>query len=76
MFAKIRILIENTPRSMAMTDCTGTFAVWAHNLFLTYDRLKYYCKWGSLNSNITSWVVFYAIGIFCYFIGLLTVYIF
>ena len=63
MFANICILIENTPRSMTMSDGTGTFAVWAHNRFLTYDRLKYYCKRGSLHSHITPWLVFHAIGI-------------
>ena len=63
MFAKICILIENTPRSMTMPDGTGTFAVWARNRILTYDRLEYYCKRGSLHSHITPWLVFYAIGI-------------
>ena len=47
MFAKICILIENTPRSMTMPYGTGTFAVCARNRFLTYDRLKYYCKRGA-----------------------------
>ena len=42
-----------------MPEGTGTFAVWAHNRFLAYD----YCRWGSPNSHITLWVVFYAIGI-------------
>ena len=37
LFAKICILIENTPRSMTMPDGTGTFEVWARNRFLTYD---------------------------------------
>ena len=23
-----------------------TFAVWAHNRFLAYDRPNYFCKWG------------------------------
>ena len=62
MFAKICILIENTPPSMTMPDGTGTFAVLACNRFLTYDRLKYYCKRGSLHSHITPWLVVYAIG--------------
>ena len=44
MFAKICILIENTPRSMAMTHGTGTFAVWAHNRFLVYDRQMWVAK--------------------------------
>ena len=38
-------------------------AMWARNRFLTYDRLKYYCKRGSLHSHITPRLVFYAIGI-------------
>ena len=29
-----------------MPEGTGTFAVWAHNRFLAYDRPKYDCKWG------------------------------
>ena len=53
MFAKIRILVENTPRSTAMPEGTGTFAAWAHNRFLAYDRAKSDCKWGSPNSHIT-----------------------
>ncbi len=64
MFAKMRILIENIPRSMAMPEGTGTFAVWAHNRFLAYDRPKYYCKWGSPKCAHRIVVVFYAIGIF------------
>ena len=40
MFAKIRILIEHTPRSMTMTDGAGSFALWAHNRFLAYGRLN------------------------------------
>ena len=40
MFAKIRILIQNTGRSTTMPDGTGTFAVWARNRFLAYDRLN------------------------------------
>ena len=65
MFEKIRILIENISRRMVMPDGTGTFAVRAHTRFLADDGLKYYFKWGSPNSHITPWVVFYAIGIFC-----------
>ena len=43
MFAKMRILIENTQRSMAMSDGVTrrdgrpTFAAWAHTRFLAYD---------------------------------------
>ena len=40
MFAKVCILIENTPRSMAMPVGNGTFAVWVHNLFLAYTGLN------------------------------------
>ena len=43
---KFRILIENAPRSTAMPEGTGTFAVWAHNRFLAYDRPKSDCNWG------------------------------
>ena len=38
MFAKIHILIENTPWSTAMPEGTGTSTVWAHNRFLAYGR--------------------------------------
>ena len=34
---------------------TGTFAVYAHNRFLAYDRPNIFCKWGSPNSHITPW---------------------
>ena len=36
-----------------MPEGIGTFAVWAHNRFLAYDRPNYFCKWGSPNSHIT-----------------------
>ena len=43
MCAKICILIENTPRSMTMPNVGlpvgPTFAVWARNRFIAYDRL-------------------------------------
>ena len=29
-----------------MPEGNGTFAVWAHNRFLAYDRPNYFCKWG------------------------------
>ena len=69
MFAKIRILIENTPRSTAMPEGTGTFAV---QRFLAYDR-----QMGVAKFTHHTVVVFYAIGsLFCYFIGMFTSYIF
>ena len=51
MFAKKFILIENTPRSMAMTYGSGTFALLARNRFLTYDRLKILLKTGVATST-------------------------
>ena len=51
MFAKIGILIENTPRSTTMPDGTGTFAVWARNRFLTYD-LNIIANGGRYNAYI------------------------
>ena len=50
MLSKIRILIENTPRSVTMPDGmtrSGRYicSVGAHNRFLA-DGPKYYCKWG------------------------------
>ena len=45
-FAKIRTLIGNTPRSKVVPEGTSTFAAWARNRFLAYDRPKYDCKWG------------------------------
>ena len=53
MFANIRNLIEHTPRSTTLREGTGTFTVWAHNLFLAYDRPNSDCKWGSPNLHIT-----------------------
>ena len=41
MFAKIRILIESTPRSKAMPDGTAHFAMSAHNRFIAYERSKF-----------------------------------
>ena len=50
MRSKIRILIENTPRSVTMPDGMTrrdryVCSVWAHNRFLA-DGPKCYCKWG------------------------------
>ena len=50
MLSKIRILIENTPRSVTMPDGMTrrdryVCSVWAHNRFLA-DGPKCYCKWG------------------------------
>ena len=58
MLSIIRILIENTPRSVTMPDAMTrrdryVCSVWAHNLL----------QMGSPNSHITPWVVFYATGI-------------
>ena len=36
-----------------MPEGTDTFAMWAHNRFLAYDRPNYFGKWGSPNSHIT-----------------------
>ena len=57
MFAKIRILKENTPRSTAMPEGSGTFAVWPITDFSLMIGLKNECdgKWGSPNSHITPW---------------------
>ena len=57
MFAKICILIENTPRSTAMPEGTGTFAVWARNRFLSLQT-------GVATFTHHAAVVFYAIGMF------------
>ena len=50
-----------------MPEGTGTFAVWAHNRFLAYDRPTYYCKWGSPNSHITPWWFSTQLEFLCYF---------
>ena len=66
MLSKIRILIENTPRSVAMPDGMtrriGAFAVCGRTIDFSLMGLNV-LQMGSPNSHITPWVVFYATGI-------------
>ena len=78
MLSKIRILIENTPRSVAMPDGMTrrdryVCSVWAHNRFLA-DGPKCYCKWGRQIHTSHRGQFSTQLELFCYFIGLLTVF--
>ena len=71
MLSKIRILIENTPRSVTIArwddsnfEGIGTFAVCGRTIDFSLMGLNVIAKlMGSPNSHITPWLVFYATGI-------------